>query len=286
MRTLAVSLVVFAFAAPVIAQSNPLGTVVGGVTNAANGMLGNSPAGASGGRRGHGHAPAARGIPGLPGVPNPLSGNFSRQVLTATADGYMQVPLESFLAARALHHPPYNWNSSGCRFGEVTGPYRDSFSRACARHDFGYRNYGAGGLALDTTEARRTRIDDRLRDDLNGICRADHGGLQETPCVALAQVLYASARATGASWFFYTNAPPPSLPTPGIPGFHGAQNNSQIPGVPLPSIGGGTSNTVPLPGMGGGGSQLPIPGMGGGGSQLPIPGMGGAPNPAQILGGH
>ena len=124
MRTLAVSLVVFAFAAPVIAQSNPLGTVVGGVTNAANGMLGNSPAGASGGRRGHGHAPAARGIPGLPGVPNPLSGNFSRQVLTATADGYMQVPLESFLAARALHHPPYNWNSSGCRFGEVaTGSY-------------------------------------------------------------------------------------------------------------------------------------------------------------------
>ena len=36
---------------------------------------------------------------------------------------------------------------------------RDAFDRACARHEFGYRNYGAGGLALDTTEGRRTRVD-------------------------------------------------------------------------------------------------------------------------------
>ena len=55
---------------------------------------------------------------------------------------------------------------------------RDAFDRACARHEFGYRNYGAGGLALDTTEGRRTRVDDRLRDDLQGICHGQHQGRQ------------------------------------------------------------------------------------------------------------
>ena len=265
--------VVFAFTAPAMAQSaqDPIGSVVGGVANVAGGMLGNSPtSNATTGRRGGTRAPA--GIPGLPGVPNPLGRNAPRQVLRMAADGYMNLPLETFLTTRSLRPPPFDWNSNGCRFGEITGPYRDSFGRACHRHDFGYRNYGFGGLALETTEARRTRIDDRLRDDLNGICRSDHGGLQETPCVAAAQVLYATARATGQSWFFHNTPPPPSIPTPGIPGFHNGTNNGPLPGIPMPGAGGGGGNGLPIPGLGGGG-----------GNGLPIPGVGGGSNPAQVL---
>lgn len=283
--SLSLSLALLALAPSAMAQTSPQ-DAVGSVLGAVNGALGNSPGSApSSSRRASSRSrrPAAR-PPSPLGLP--LGGNAPRQLLMVQADGYMNLPLETFLTTRQVRPPPFDWSGSGCRFGEVSGPFRDSFSRACARHDFGYRNYGAGGLALDTNEARRTRIDDRLRDDLNGLCRSDHAGLQETPCVAAAQVLYASARATGRSWFFSNAAPPPSIPTPALPGVHDGTNNGPLPGVPIPMGGGTQGGGVPIPGLGGGGNNgLPIPGAGGG-NGLPIPGAGnGLPNPTQILGG-
>jgi|GEM_PF-1146479 len=243
-----------------VAQNNPT-EVVGAAQNALGGMLGNAPA-SQGSSRGRSRRRSA-----TPSAARPLAANAPRTIVLAVADGYMQLPLQAFQNLRGVRPPPFNWESRGCSFGEISGPFRDSFDRACARHEFGYRNYGAGGLALDTTEGRRTRIDDRLRDDLNGLCRGEHRGLPETPCLLAAQTVYAGARAAGRNWFFSgPGSRPPSLPTPSVPGFNNGANAGPIPGVPIPGIPAQpTGNTIPLP--------LPhMPQGGGNGLPLPIPG--------------
>jgi hypothetical protein len=237
------------------AQSqDPVGAAIG----LANGMFGNAPAGTST-ASGNGTSPVATRSrsrarrPAANPAGAPLAANAPRQILLTTADGYMNLPLETFQATRRLQPPPFDWSSDGCSFGELSGPFRESFNRACDRHSFGYRNYGGTGLALDRTEARRARIDDRLRDDLNGVCRGLHAGLMETPCLAAAQTVYAAARAQGSSWFMNGTGRPPSVPTPVVPGFNTGANQSPVPGVPLPGAGEGNNGLpVPLPGAGGG----------------------------------
>jgi len=284
MRPVIHILLAFALAVPVTAAAqvptDPTG-LLGTATNVAGGTLGRSP-GRTSSRR------SSR-------VTSPLSLASPRHLILTQADAYMNMPLETFHNARRLQPPPFDWTANGCSFGEVSGPFRESFNRACDRHDFGYHNYGHGRLALDRTEQRRSRIDDRLRDDLNALCRRDHAGLAETPCLAAAQAVYTAARSMGTGQFMTGAAPPPAIPTPAIPGMGGNQNPSPIPGLPLPGLGqsersrsttiplggGGGNNGSPIPGlpnpMGGGGGS-PVPGlpnpMGGGGS--PIPGL---PNP-------
>ncbi len=266
-----IGVAVAALAPAASAQQVPVDQVMGAATNAMNGVLGNAPS--SGSSRSRSRATRTRG-----GVPlgTPLPANAPRQLLTLTADGYMNLPIETFHNMRAVHPPPFDWSADGCSFGEISGPFRDSFNRACNRHDFGYRNYGGTGLALDRTEGRRTRIDDRLRDDLNTICRSEHRGLLETPCLAAAQAVYAGARSMGRSWFQSGTGRPPQIPTPSVPGMNNGNNAGPIPGVPIPGIGGGqqSPNTFPVP----------VPGLNNGsnGSPLPIPGVQGA-NPAQVL---
>lgn len=264
------------------------GGLMGAAQSAAQGVLGNSAgsnsAPSSGRSRSRSRSSAA------PALGSPLPGNAPRSLIQTQADAYMNLPLETFHNMRRLQPPPFEWTANGCNFGEIALPFRESFNRACDRHDFGYRNYGHGRLQLDRTEARRTRIDDRLRDDLNGLCRRDHAGLTETPCLASAQAVYAAARATGGPQFMSGAAPPPAIPTPAIPGMGGNQNPNPIPGVPLPGLGPSERNrttTVPMPGAGGGnsGSPLPLPGAGG----LPLPGAGGGspipglPNPTGMI---
>lgn len=255
----------------------PLDGVVGAAATAANGVLGNAPPAqaSSGGPSSRSRSRSRRAR--TPTLGTALPANAPRQLLLVQADGYMNLPLETFNTMRQLHPPPFDWAADGCSFGEVSGPFRDAFNRACNRHDFGYRNYGGGGLALDVTEARRARVDDRLRDDLNGVCRGEFRGLTETPCLAAAQAVYGAARAMGGSWFTSRTGRPPSVPTPSVPGFNNGANRGPVPGVPLPGLGGNGGNS---------GVGLPIPGAGGGnGAALPIPGAGGAPNPAQVLTG-
>lgn len=249
-----------------LAQDNPT-DVVGGAQSVLGGVLGNAPA-QQGGTRSR-----SRRRTRASSAATPLGANAPRAMLLGVADGYMQLPLQTFQNLRGVRPPPYNWESRGCSFGEISGPFRDSFDRACARHEFGYRNYGAGGLALDTTEGRRTRVDDRLRDDLNGLCRGEHRGLTETPCLIAAQTVYAGARAAGRNWFFSgPGSRPPTLPTPSLPGFNNGANAGPIPGVPIPGIPAQpTGNTFPIPVPGapqGGGNNLPLPIPG----RLPIPG--------------
>lgn len=246
MRPSATALV-FALSAAALAPSalaqNPVGQAIGAATNVAGGALGNSPAGTPGRMR-------------TPTLGTALSPNTPRTVLTLTADGYMNLPLETFNSMRNLHPPPFDWTADGCSFGEFSGPYRDSFNRACNRHDFGYRNYGGTRLRLDRTEARRRRVDDRLRDDLNGICRSEHRGLIETPCLLAAQAIYTAARSQGRSWFMTGTGRPMQIPTPSVPGMNRGANAGPIPGLPIPSPGGGSqgSSGLPIP------TGLPIPG--------------------------
>ncbi|MFO0648766.1 MAG: phospholipase A2 [Polyangiales bacterium] len=261
---------VAALSPTVSAQNVPIDQMVGAATNVMNGALGNSPATASSGRS-RGRATRSRGT----ALGTPLPANAPRQLLVMTADGYMNLPLETFQNMRALHPPPFDWSADGCSFGEISGPFRESFNRACNRHDFGYRNYGGTGLALDRTEGRRTRIDDRLHEDLNAICRSEHRGLLETPCMAAAQAVYAGARSMGQSWFQSGTGRPPAIPTPAIPGMNNGASAGPIPGVPIPGIAGGQSSQNTFP--------VPVPGLNNGGGQgLPIPGVQGA-NPTQIL---
>ena len=218
------------------------GGLLGTASNAVGSVLGNAPSSSAPSRRRSRGQPAAT-------VATPLSALSPRSLLVLTADGYMQLPLQTFQNLRGVRPPPYNWESRGCSFGEISGPFRDAFDRACARHEFGYRNYGAGGLALDTTEGRRTRVDDRLRDDLQGICHGQHQGLLETPCLVAAQTVYAGARVAGRNWFFQgPQARPPTVPTLSLPGFDRGANAGPIPGIPLPGIPSQpTGNTIPLP---------------------------------------
>jgi hypothetical protein len=278
-----VCLLVAASLAPAAAlaqNQDPIGAAMG----LANGVLGNSASGSSSSSRSRSRSRSRARTPATP-----LSAGAPRQALVAAADGYMNLPLETFQATKRVQPPPYNWSSDGCSFGELSGPFRESFNRACDRHDFGYRNYGGTGLALDRTEARRTRVDDRLRDDLNGVCRSQHAGLTETPCLAAAQAIYATARSQGSSWFMTGTGRPMSVPTPAVPGFNTGANQSPIPGVPMPGGSqGGNGLPMPIPGAGGGnnGLPMPIPGAGGGnGLPMPIPGAGGGNgmNPAQVL---
>jgi hypothetical protein len=252
MRTracLAVALAVVTLPVFAPAQDSPT-DVVGAAQSALGGVLGNAPASPGG--------PRSRRGPRANSAATPLAANAPRMLILAVADGYMQLPLVTFQNLRGVRPPPFNWESRGCSFGEISGPFRDSFDRACARHEFGYRNYGAGGLALDPTEGRRTRIDDRLHEDLNGLCHGEHRGLTETPCMLAAQTVYAGARAAGRNWFFTgPSARPPSLPTPSLPGFNNGANAGPIPGLPIPGIPAQpTGNTIPLPIPG----RLPIPG--------------------------
>lgn len=273
MRPVAHILLALALAVPVTATAqvptDPTG-LLGTATNVAGGTIGRSP---SSSRRSSRRATS------------PLSMASPRNLILAQADAYMNMPLETFHNARRLQPPPFDWTANGCSFGEVSGPFRESFNRACDRHDFGYRNYGAGSLRLDVSEARRTRVDDRLRDDLNALCRRDHAGLTETPCLAAAQAVYTAARSMGSAQFHTGAAPPPAIPTPALPGMGGNQNPNPIPGVPLPGLGASErsrTTTIPLPGAGGSNNNnnSPLPGlpnpMGGGGGGSPIPGL---PNP-------
>lgn len=94
---------------------------------------------------------------------------------------------------------PYDWNDNGCS-GPTPRNLKRLFNLACEQHDFGYRNYGQY-LDLGRTEAKRKWIDDRLREELLRICRAETAVLR-THCVVAANTMWAVLRREGAGYFF------------------------------------------------------------------------------------
>lgn len=78
----------------------------------------------------------------------------------------------------------FDWSTDYCS-SSPDNPFGFPFQTACARHDFGYRNYKAAG----TFPANKARIDSALYEDLKRVCAA-YSGAKLTSCNATAWTYY------------------------------------------------------------------------------------------------
>jgi len=84
-----------------------------------------------------------------------------------------------------------NWNSDGCS-APAWVPQRFDFTRACDRHDFGYRNFEEQQAM---TESVRELVDRQLKKDTDYLCDSDHGG--NSGCLLQGSQFYEAVRACG-----------------------------------------------------------------------------------------
>ncbi|WP_406858977.1 phospholipase [Streptomyces sp. HUAS MG47] len=91
----------------------------------------------------------------------------------------------------------FDWSTDYCSYSP-DNPGGFDFSGACARHDFGYRNY----KALGSFSAHKSRLDNAFHADMKRVC-AGHAGEQRTSCENTAWYYYqavswlGSEKATG-----------------------------------------------------------------------------------------
>ncbi|GAA2944084.1 phospholipase [Streptomyces argenteolus] len=78
----------------------------------------------------------------------------------------------------------FNWTTDYCSTSP-DNPFGFPFQKACARHDFGYRNYKAVGLF----SANKSRIDSAFYADLKRVCAA-YSGSQLEACNTTAWTYY------------------------------------------------------------------------------------------------
>ncbi|MBM7442118.1 phospholipase [Streptomyces sp. HB132] len=78
----------------------------------------------------------------------------------------------------------FNWSTDYCSTSP-DNPFGFPFQTACARHDFGYRNYKAAG----TFPANKSRIDSAFYSDLKRVCAA-YTGAKLTSCNSTAWTYY------------------------------------------------------------------------------------------------
>ncbi|MEU1486113.1 phospholipase [Streptomyces sp. NPDC005752] len=78
----------------------------------------------------------------------------------------------------------FNWSTDYCSTSP-DNPFGFPFQTACARHDFGYRNYKAAG----TFPANKSRIDSAFYSDLKRVCAA-YSGAKLTSCNSTAWTYY------------------------------------------------------------------------------------------------
>ncbi|WNI25609.1 phospholipase [Streptomyces sp. ITFR-16] len=78
----------------------------------------------------------------------------------------------------------FDWSTDYCSTSP-DNPFGFPFQTACARHDFGYRNYKAAG----TFPANKARLDSALYADLKRVCSA-YSGAKLTSCNATAWTYY------------------------------------------------------------------------------------------------
>ncbi|MFJ3090854.1 phospholipase [Streptomyces sp. NPDC086838] len=78
----------------------------------------------------------------------------------------------------------FDWSTDYCTTSP-DNPFGFPFQTACARHDFGYRNYKAAG----SFSANKARLDDALYADLKRTCTA-YSGIKRTSCDATAWTYY------------------------------------------------------------------------------------------------
>lgn len=78
----------------------------------------------------------------------------------------------------------FDWSTDYCS-SSPDNPFGFPFKTACARHDFGYRNYKAAG----SFSANKARLDNMLYADLKRVC-AGYSGASGSSCNALAWTYY------------------------------------------------------------------------------------------------
>ncbi len=78
----------------------------------------------------------------------------------------------------------FDWSTDYCSTSP-DNPFGFPFQTACARHDFGYRNYKAIGAFA----ANKARLDDAFYADLKRVC-ARYTGATKTSCDSTAWVYY------------------------------------------------------------------------------------------------
>ncbi|MGV9272660.1 phospholipase [Streptomyces griseosporeus] len=87
----------------------------------------------------------------------------------------------------------FDWSTDYCTTSP-DNPFGFPFQTACARHDFGYRNYKAAG----TFDTNKSRLDDAFYADLKRVCSA-YSGLKKTSCDSTAWTYYQAVKAFGSS---------------------------------------------------------------------------------------
>ncbi|MEU5520554.1 phospholipase [Streptomyces sp. NPDC093250] len=101
----------------------------------------------------------------------------------------------SWVAARANQSAwaayQFDWSTDYCS-SSPDNPFGFPFSTACARHDFGYRNYKAAG----SFSANKGRLDSAFYEDLKRVC-AGYGGATKTACDSTAWTYYQAVKALG-----------------------------------------------------------------------------------------
>ncbi|TDC66591.1 phospholipase [Streptomyces hainanensis] len=85
----------------------------------------------------------------------------------------------------------FDWSTDYCS-SSPDNPFGFPFQTACARHDFGYRNYKAQG----TFDANKSRLDNAFYSDLQRVCD-NYSGASGASCDALAWTYYQAVRAFG-----------------------------------------------------------------------------------------
>ncbi|ADI08411.1 MULTISPECIES: phospholipase [Streptomyces] len=85
----------------------------------------------------------------------------------------------------------FDWSTDYCS-KSPDNPFGFPFKTACARHDFGYRNYKAMG----TFSANKARIDSAFYEDLKRVCNG-YSGASKTACNSTAWTYYQAVKALG-----------------------------------------------------------------------------------------
>ena len=105
--------------------------------------------------------------------------------------------LQTFVRQRSAlrrHYPNLDWTTDGCSAPVVGSAGRSfNFRSACARHDFGYRNYKRL-LLLD--EHIREQIDRQFRLDIESSCATKARTLR-IRCFAWSEIFFIAVRVNG-----------------------------------------------------------------------------------------
>lgn len=104
---------------------------------------------------------------------------------------WTQTSLSSYNAWKTARNNQGAWSAYGFIWStdycstSPDNPFGFPFQMACARHDFGYRNY----KAIGTFSANKSRIDSAFYADLKRVCAA-YTGAKQTSCNSTAWTYY------------------------------------------------------------------------------------------------